>query len=1151
MVRSFTARVLAGLLALLLVTMGFITAAVSPAAAAGGGAMATVPNGITTTDLAAVGMSPTTLAQDLAGAGVTVSNVTYTGAKQQAGRIHVVDPAVVSFNDGVIMSSGNIADVVGPNKSDSTTGDMAGAGDPTLDALIQNTQTVNPATYDASVLQFDFVPTASQVYFTYTFGSDEYLEWVNLFNDVFGFFVNGTNCATTPSGAPVSIDTINSQVNPNLFRDNSFSSPPANPINIESDGLSVELVCSAPVNVGQVNHMKLAIADTSDQILDSVVMIKANSLSTVKPEACNDGVDNNDDTLVDGNDPKCRATTTPAPAIAPGVGSGGQAPAFTGNEGTPVVLDAAALGWTATPDTVSTTWTVTGINGTIGTCTVDPIGPVALNPDGSIAVVHALCPKDGEYVAHVWGWDVESQSSFDYDVDFFVHNAPPAVSIDSPAIGTTVNAGQVVTLSATVADPSATDSVTCIIDWGDGTSTAVPYHAGSSSCAATHTFSAEGSAVVTITATDGAKASAAAATVLSIAAAVTPGAPVITSQPSDVTAIAGTSATFTAAASGAPTPTVQWQRLVPGGSWTNMTGAKGNSLSFKAAVADDAKQYRAVYSNALGGPIVTDVATLHVIGVSTMSPKSGGVGASVTLTGVNLADVSAVTFAGTGSSAPFTVVSSTRIITAVPVGSVAGPIVLDTPTGSVSTPIFTPAITSVIPKVGSFSPTSARAGDATTVTVTGTNLGGASAVRLGSTELAFSVLSATQLQLHVPATGVSTGSIVVTTDGGTSVNSTPFGVLVTPTKLAAGASHSCAVLVDATVSCWGLNSTGQLGDGTKTSRRIPTAVPGLTNVSSVAAGAGFTCAVRDAGPTGTVSCWGQNSSGQLGDGTILLRTTPTTVPGLVGVTAVSAGDTFACALIGSPGSVSCWGASASGQTGVVAARSTVPVVVSGLSGVTFLDAGGSSACAGLASGALRCWGQNSSGQLGDGTTSSGATSTPVAVSGIDGVTLKATSVSVGTAHACAQMLSGGVRCWGLNSSGQLGDGTTINRPSPVVVKAVGGASLSGAHAVAAGSAHTCAILGSGGSASVSCWGLDADGQLGDGSLVNRSFAQTLTAPAIAGVSVIAAGGAHMVALVPSVALSPVAAVGWGANKYGQIGDGSVLGRTTPTALGML
>lgn len=398
----------------------------------GGGAAATVADGITTTDLAAVGMTPAALAGALVGPGVTVSNVTYSGAPAQAGSIHVVDPAVVSFNDGIIMSSGNIADVVGPNKSDGITGDMAGPDDADLNALIANTQTVNPITFDAASLEFDFVPTASQVYFTYTFGSDEYLEWVNLFNDVFAFFVNGQNCATVPNGDPVSIDTINDSVNADHFRDNAYWSPPANPLNIESDGLSVEMICSAPVNAGQTNHMKLAIADTSDQILDSVVMIKSGSLSVTPPESCNDGVDNfDDDVEVDMEDSDCQSSTSPAPVGTPGVGSNNNAPPFTGNEGKPILLDGSSLAEGPSPDTLETSWTVTNKDDGAITCSISPSGRLPLGPGGSIAAVTATCPVDGEYVARVDGWDIENKSAWDTDVDFLAQR--PSRRLDRPA----------------------------------------------------------------------------------------------------------------------------------------------------------------------------------------------------------------------------------------------------------------------------------------------------------------------------------------------------------------------------------------------------------------------------------------------------------------------------------------------------------------------------------------------------------------------------------------------------------------------------------------------------------------------------------------------------------------------------------------------
>ena len=339
-------------------------------------------------------------------------------------------------------------------------------------------------TYDAVVLEFDFVPSADTVYFTYVFGSDEYLEWVNLFNDVFAFYVNGQNCATVPGG-PVSIDTINDAVNAALFRDNSFSAPPANPINIQSDGLSVELICSAPVTPNVINHMKLALADTSDQILDSVVMIKAASLSVVPPESCNNSVDDDDDGHIDMDDTKCQTTTTPPPAGGGGIGGVGGAPAFTGIEGTPILLDPAVFGWVPQGDTVSTTWTVVGINGATDTCEISPAGYQLLD-GGNIATATAICPQEGEYKATVQGWPSASGGlgdEFGYDVDFFVHNAPPSVGIAAPLATDAITTGQAVDLIADVTDPGTYDTATC--SWVIGSSNAACQRHGSAATPST------------------------------------------------------------------------------------------------------------------------------------------------------------------------------------------------------------------------------------------------------------------------------------------------------------------------------------------------------------------------------------------------------------------------------------------------------------------------------------------------------------------------------------------------------------------------------------------------------------------------------------------------------------------------------------------
>jgi hypothetical protein len=237
------------------------------------------------------GVTAPDLANALVGTGVTISNVTYTGANNAAGAF-AGGTGIIGFDSGVILGSGRVqttADphdpcskgVEGPNECDANTTENFTPGDLQLDALSGFT------TFDAAILEFDFVPQFSTVQFSYVFSSDEYNEFVNSeFNDVFGFFVNGTNCATVGDPPqPVSINTINggnpfgtSATNPSLYRNNDPDDPGPPTIDTEMDGLTVVLTCSATVNAGTSNHMKLAIADASDDVLDSNVLIRAGSL---------------------------------------------------------------------------------------------------------------------------------------------------------------------------------------------------------------------------------------------------------------------------------------------------------------------------------------------------------------------------------------------------------------------------------------------------------------------------------------------------------------------------------------------------------------------------------------------------------------------------------------------------------------------------------------------------------------------------------------------------------------------------------------------------------------------------------------------------------------------------------------------------------
>jgi alpha-tubulin suppressor-like RCC1 family protein len=352
--------------------------------------------------------------------------------------------------------------------------------------------------------------------------------------------------------------------------------------------------------------------------------------------------------------------------------------------------------------------------------------------------------------------------------------------------------------------------------------------------------------------------------------------------------------------------------------------------------------------------------------------------------------------------------------------------------------------------------------------------------------------------------------------------------------ISAGWGHTCAVTTGGRAKCWGWNIHGQLGDGNRTNRLTPVSVTGLGNgVEAVAAGSSHTCALT---MTGGAKCWGLNGSGQLGDGSTTNRLMPVNVAALdSGVQALSAGgyslgggNYRTCALTTS-GGVKCWGDNTYGALGDGGTTTRLtPVNVAGLgSGMQAVSVGGGHTCALTTGGGVKCWGLNSSGQLGDGSTS--VRLTPVDVTGLgSGVQ----AISTGEYHTCALTTNGGVKCWGYNSSGRLGDGSTTTRLTPVDVTDLG----SGVQAISAGYQHTCALTTGGG---VKCWGANFSGQIGDGSTTQRLTPVEVTGLG-SNVQAIGAGYLHACALTTGGSVKC-----WGYNKFGQLGDGSTTDRLTP------
>jgi alpha-tubulin suppressor-like RCC1 family protein len=310
-------------------------------------------------------------------------------------------------------------------------------------------------------------------------------------------------------------------------------------------------------------------------------------------------------------------------------------------------------------------------------------------------------------------------------------------------------------------------------------------------------------------------------------------------------------------------------------------------------------------------------------------------------------------------------------------------------------------------------------------------------------------------------------------DGTRNPSSIPVRVAggLTFTSITASGSHSCGVTSAGAAFCWGANDRGQLGDAsTVNNRSSPVSVSGAIVFTRTSAGHFHTCGVTNAGPA---YCWGHNANGALGDGSSSERLSPVSVAGGASFTAVSAGLAHTCGLT-AEGVAYCWGDNNHGRLGdgTSTARSAPRLVATPLRFAS-VSAGASHTCGVTAAGAAYCWGGNEFGQLGVG--SAANQMTPVAVAG----DLRFLALSAGPFHSCGVTEGGAAYCWGggIENYGQLGDGTTIRRETPVLV--AGGLRLV---TVSVGRLHSCGLTAEG---AVYCWGANQAGQLGDGTRIDR------------------------------------------------------------------
>ena len=361
------------------------------------------------------------------------------------------------------------------------------------------------------------------------------------------------------------------------------------------------------------------------------------------------------------------------------------------------------------------------------------------------------------------------------------------------------------------------------------------------------------------------------------------------------------------------------------------------------------------------------------------------------------------------------------------------------------------------------------------------------------------------------------------------------------TAISAGVWSSCALHNDGNISCWGNNHLGQLGNGTGGTFHdhspVPVKVTGIDDATAITTGGviySHSCALH---PTGSIFCWGSNDDGQLGNGTGGdygdMSSVPVKVVNIDDATAISTSFRHSCALHQN-GTISCWGTNWYGRLGDDNEDyySSVPVMVKGIDDATAISTGLAHSCALHQNGTISCWGHKGSGQLGNGTGDNVAeySSVPVKVQGID----DATAITLGQLHSCALHQTGSISCWGTNYRGALGDGTGDDSSVPVKVQGIDDAT-----AISAGGEHSCALHNDG---NISCWGNNPLGQLGNGTGGNAGDMSLVPVKVvnIDDAIAISTSGTNPCALHQNGTISC-----WGTNYRGALGDGTYVSSFLP------